>query len=63
MQEKYFKKQNSKIYNKLTISILLSIDCQLSLISYVVLQLFPTSLAHKAGVSIPHSIIQIISDA
>ena len=45
-----------------TISMLFSIDCQLSLISYVVLQLFPTSAAHRAGVSTPHSIRKIVND-
>ena len=38
-----------------TVSILLSIDFQLSDISPVVLQLFPTTAAHNAGWSTPHS--------
>jgi hypothetical protein len=51
--------QLSKNQYNLTISIIDIIEFQVSSISGVVRQLFPTLAAHNAGVSTPHSIYDI----
>ncbi len=48
------------MYKNPTISMLLSIDCQLSDMSLVVLQLLPTWGAQRAGESTPHSKYKIV---
>ncbi len=49
-----------KVYDNRTKSMLLSIEFQLSWMSFVVLQLLPTLGAQRAGESTPHSEYKMI---